>query len=192
MPSCSSIWRGSWSGTPRIRSSPHGADLSRLPRPARTLAERVKLAVALYPFDVLFVHRDAEREPHAMRVEEIRAALGEITLPAVCVVPVRMQEAWLLFDERAIRRAAGNPGGHTPLSLPRIRDLERLPDPKAELHRRLKEASGLAGRRLKAFLPHRATYLVGQYIDDFSPLRGLAAFKALEAEIAAVVAAHGW
>ena len=27
------------------------------------------------------------------------------------VIPVRMREAWLLFDETAIRKAAGNPSG---------------------------------------------------------------------------------
>jgi len=110
----------------------------------------------------------------------------------VCVVPVRMQEAWLLFDESAIRRAAGNPTAHMPLRLPRLADVEELADPKSILHDALRTASGLRGRRLKAFSPHRAAHLAGDYIRDFSPLRGLPAFRALEAEIEAVLRAHGW
>jgi hypothetical protein len=39
-------------------------------------------------------------------------------MPVVCVVPVRMMEAWLLIDEMAIRRVAGNPNGRIPIELP--------------------------------------------------------------------------
>jgi hypothetical protein len=83
------------------------ADLRRLRRPPKTLPERIQAALDLYPCDLLFVHRDAESEGWERRVEEIRQHLR---VPAdqtvVCVVPVRMQEAWFLFDERAIRLAA--------------------------------------------------------------------------------------
>jgi len=103
-----------------------------------------------------------------------------------------MQEAWLLFDEGAIRRAAGNPRGTETLRLPRSAELEKLPDPKHALHSALKAASGLSGRRLRSFLPHRAARLVGQYITDFSALRVLSAFAAFETDVAALIAAQDW
>ena len=54
----------------------------------------------MYPCDLLFVHRDAERESIEQREKEIRESLEksamERTPPVVRVIPVRMQEAWLL------------------------------------------------------------------------------------------------
>lgn len=103
---------------------PAWADLGRLRRRPRTLADRIIAAMQLYPCDLLFVHRDAEREAFEFRRSEIVRALDEIArqepipLAAICVVPVRMQEAWLLFDEMAIRTAAGNPRGRQQLPLP--------------------------------------------------------------------------
>jgi predicted ATPase len=69
----------------------------------------------------LFVHRDAERELLEKRVAEIHSVVSEaaqtkLVPPVVCVIPVRMQEAWFLFDESALRRAAGNPNGKQPLT----------------------------------------------------------------------------
>ena len=94
-----------------------------------------------------------------------------------------MLEAWLLADEAALRRAAGNPNGAIPLSLPRLDALEHIPDPKALLNDLIKEASGLSGRRRKRLhLPALASR-VADLTDDFSPLRALPAFPALEAEI---------
>lgn len=75
---------------------------------------------------------------------------------AILIVPVRMQEPWLLFDEQAIRRAAGNPGGKTALPLPRLTQLESLPDPKETLYGLLVAASEHQGRRRGRFNPSRA------------------------------------
>src|SRR5438067_10442591 len=101
------------------------ADLGRLPQPPRLLAERISESLELYPCQVLFVHRDADREGHAARVEEVRrAAAMHLPHPVVAVVPVRMLEAWLLCDELALRRAAGNPNGRQPLELPPANQLE--------------------------------------------------------------------
>src|SRR6185295_11421789 len=99
------------------------ADLRRLPEKPRSLAERIVRSVELFPCDLLSVHRDAERETLENRVTEIRRAVHEATnagivVPAICVVPVRMQEAWLLFDELAIRRSSGNPNGSEVLEIP--------------------------------------------------------------------------
>ena len=111
------------------------ADLRRLPKPPKKLLPRIINSLELYPCDLLFIHRDAEREPREKRITEILEVLEEavkksvLVPPHICVIPVRMQEAWLLFDEAALRKAAGNPRGRQPLQLPDIRKLEQLPDP---------------------------------------------------------------
>jgi hypothetical protein len=100
----------------------------------------------------------------------------------VPVVPVRMTEAWLLIDEKAIREAADNPNGSVALDLPALDRLERTPNPKSTLEKVLETASEKTGRRLDQFrrdLNHRKHRVV-QFIRDFSPLRRLPAFSAFE------------
>jgi hypothetical protein len=53
--------------------------------------------------------------------------------PHVPVIPIRMTEAWLLLDEAEIRRVAGSPNGKVSLGLPKAKDVESIPDPKAQL-----------------------------------------------------------
>ncbi len=174
------------------------ADLGRYSLPEKPkLADKIERSLYLYPCNLLFVHRDAEKEPREKRVEEINRALEKVTKPnqvppAVCVVPVRMQEAWLLFDEAAIRYAAGNRSGRQPLDLPPIKKLENLPNPKAELYNHLRRASNLSGRRLKRFPVSRRVLRVTEYIDDFSPLRVLPAFTALENDIKQIINQQSW
>ncbi len=174
------------------------ADLRQLRLPKkRGLADRIRWSLDFYPCDLLFVHRDAEGEPREKRVDEISEAIEKVvtshSVPhAVCVVPVRMQEAWLLFDDAAIRHAAGNRSGRQALNLPPIKRLEDLPDPKAELYERLKQASGLSGRRLKRFPVHKRARRVAELVDDFSPLRALSAFKALENDIVEIIERQSW
>jgi len=167
-----------------------------LPRPV-SLADRLRVALDLYPCDLLFVHRDAERAPRGQRVDEIQRALASMpaAMPqpqAICVVPVRMQEAWLLFDEAAIKYAAGNGAFRESLDLPPLRDLEGLPDPKAVLHDRLRRASNFHGRRLHTFPVGQRARRVAELIEDFSPLRALPAFDALEKDVQAVVSQANW
>lgn len=154
------------------------ADLRRLRRPPSKLVDRVPVALDLYPCDLLIIHRDAEREPSAKRVEEITDATRNLSIPVVSLVPVRMLEAWFLFDEPAIRSAAGCPNGRTPLDLPLLKDAEAIPDPKGLLFEALRTASNLSGRRRNQFRPH--VRRVADLMDDFSSLRALAAFRALE------------
>jgi hypothetical protein len=175
------------------------ADLRRLRNPPRTLAARIEHSLDLYPCDILFVHRDAEigvdRQSYQQRRNEIIDALANINLaqiPPICVVPVRMMEAWLLINEAALRRAAGNPNGETPLNLPTIVNLENIPDPKEVLYLLLRVASELRGRRLKRFEERRSARLVAEYIDDFDQLRALPAFRALEADIEESVTMNNW
>lgn len=175
-----------------IPIQPAFSDLRRLRNPPGQLFERIANGVELYPCDLLFVHRDAERETMHRREEEIRESLArsaiDTTLPVVCVIPVRMQEAWLLIDESALRRAAGNPLGRRPLIVPDPRRLEDLPDPKQTLHELLRQASDLHGRRLARFDRdvRRHVHRVAQQIRDFRPLRRLSAFQKLEHEVIAI------
>jgi hypothetical protein len=107
--------------------------------------------------------------------------------PYIAVVPIRETEAWLLFNEEAIRRAAGNPNGQIALDLPGLHECEGIADPKSILLDTLKRASELRGRRLKAFRPEQARTLLADQIDDFSPLRGLEAFQQFERDVSLVV-----
>jgi len=103
-----------------------------------------------------------------------------------------MQEAWLLFDLEAIRRASGNPQGTKPLKLPDLGGLEDSPSPKVQLYELLRDASGLQGHRRKKFQPNRAARRVADFIENFAPLRVLPAFHRLEAEIKQIIKSSGW
>lgn len=123
----------------------------------------------------------------AARHEEIEAAMDEVEhAPThVCVVPVRMTEAWLLGSEPAIREAAGNPNGSTPLELPPMSRLERLPNPKQVLRQALQDASELTGRRRDAFRRRlaRRVHRVAEVTEDFGHLGELPAFQALDGAV---------
>ena len=171
------------------------ADFWRLPERPGLLEDRILKAIELFPCEALFIHRDAEREPPADRTAEIRRALDRATargahVPAVAIVPVRMLEAWLLFDEVAIRRAAGNPNGRVPLGLPPVRRVEDRPDPKEDLQAALRLASELRGRRLHKFSTPRAFWLITEFLTDFSPLRNCNAFRAFESSLRRAAAAN--
>ena len=175
---------------------PEWADLSKIShQKRRRLEDKIHWSLELYPCELLFVHRDAEREARETRVREITTAItnADTSVPAVsCVVPIRMQEAWLLFDEAAINHAAGNPSNHESLNLPSINQLEDLSDPKTELHERLKQASNLGRRRLATFQVSQRAHRVTQFVKDFSPLRRLSAFAALEYELQQIIKKQGW
>lgn len=173
------------------------ADLGRLPKPPKSLPDRIKFSLQLYPCDVLFVHRDADNQGRLQRVSEIESAFEASSYLSekdslVCVVPVRMTEAWLLSDERAIRLAADNPNGKNPLTLPQIGSIEQCADPKTLLHNNLEQASGVAGRRLKKFKTRMGSRVqrISELTQDFSPLRRLEAFRILETEVKAFSGQH--
>jgi hypothetical protein len=178
---------------PNHAIEPQWADLNKVPRPPKKLTDRIMLALELYECDLLFVHRDAEKLPVASRRNEIHHALtGLDTPPTVCVIPVRMQEAWFLFDEWAIRKAAGNPNGRQHIALPAVSVVESLPNPKEILFQLIREASGLSGVRLKRLNPNRLAHNISQSIVDFSPLRTVTSFKYLEQELMQIIEPHGW
>lgn len=172
-------------------------DFSRLRKPPKTLEEKIKKGLELYPCDILFIHRDAEAQPFATRRQEINRAVSDAIAAtpnqlSICIIPVRMQEAWLLFNENAIRKASGNPNGRTSIALPSIDSLETIPDPKSMLFGFLKLASELSGRRLRNLNLHKKAYLVAEYIRDFSPLRNVPAFSELERDLIGILRANNW
>ncbi|MYH27337.1 MAG: DUF4276 family protein [Acidobacteria bacterium] len=104
-------------------------------------------------FDLVFIHRDANTVGPIARADEIKRFMDEVRLEPkapdwIPVIPVTATEAWLLLDETAIRRVAGNPGGRQPLQLPRPAQVENVSDPKEMLRTALANASGKQGRRL--------------------------------------------
>ena len=149
------------------------------------LAIRLARAINDFPCELLLVHRDAEgAEPH-QREQEIQSALASLPLlpAAVCVVPVRMTEAWLLMDERAIRAAVGNPNGAESLQLPAKNRVEKI-DAKDALMKAIQAASGLGQRRLRRFAPDHFRHRVAELLDDLRLLRGLPSFCKLETTLA--------
>lgn len=171
------------------------ADLSKRPNPPKSLTERITVALDLYPCDLLFIHRDAETESRTKRKDEIVQAIQQAKikdLPIVCVIPIRMLEAWLLFSEPAIRKAAGNPLGKCRIQLPSLNRIESLTDPKQTLLKLLKDASELKGRRLKKFNGRQAIHILTNNVQDFSPLYQLSAFQALKTDLSETLNSQGW
>lgn len=150
-----------------------------------TLAQRVADAVASYPCDLLFVHRDAEAATVAERADEISLATAALSAPcqAVHVIPVRMTESWLLTDASAIRAAAGNPTGKQALGLPALARIEALPDPKAALFAALVKAKDLGARRRASIRPEALRHRVAELIESHAMLRQLASFQHLERQV---------
>jgi len=174
---------------PGIALEDQWADLRRLPNPPKSLSDRISTAIELYPCAILFVHRDAEGQGWQQRRSEIEQAVKAATsngvdLPTVvCTIPVRMLEAWLLVDEPAIRRAAGNPNGQEPLEIPKLDHLESIPDPKSLLFDALRTASGLSGVRRKRFPVHARVHRIADFVTDLTRLRQLDSFKRTEEQL---------
>lgn len=159
------------------------AEPSVVNKAGNTLDARIRAAHSRFPCDILVVHRDSEADSLSQRTQEVLQAIeaaGVSGQAHAVAVPVRMTEAWLLFDEGAIRRAAGNPHGRVSLELPALRECESILDPKKELHDLLRAAYGLAGRRASKFRPAVAVHRLAEEIDDFGPLRSLPAFTQFE------------
>lgn len=170
-------------------------DLARLPEPpGLSVADRLRAVLRIdSAFSVLFIHRDAERQPPSLREKEIERALeaAGCTTPCVRIVPVTMTEAWLLLDEPGLRQVAGNPNGRTPLGLPAAKDVERIPDPKGALKEALLCAANVSGRRRKRFeqrFPEHRRQLLDR-LDPAGAVATLPAWRRLEEEIATAMAA---
>jgi len=182
---------------PNLPIQSRWSDLRRLPRPPRELHDRIRSSIELYPCDLLFVHRDAETTSLEERLSEINQAILNASIdsqiPAViCVVPIRMTEAWLIFDINAIRQAAGNPNGTVPLNLPTLSEIESIPNPKRVLRDILRTATELGTRRRRRFDTNIAVQRIPECIEDFSSLRSLSAFIALEEVLKRTIESQCW
>jgi hypothetical protein len=166
------------------------------PPPSSALDQRMVKAVSLYPCDILFVHRDAEKEAFQTRKDEILRFYQKInntfSEKLVPVVPVRMMETWLLIDEKALKMAAGNRNYAKNIVLPRPKNLESLAEPKDYLHNLLKEVSGLKGRKLQNLKVSQTVHLIADSIENYSQLRQLPAFQQLEKDVINVLTELGF
>lgn len=131
---------------------------------------------------LIFVHRDAE----TMSLQERMREFEKVTRSeVVAVVPVRMSEAWILFDGPAIARAAGSPSAQ--VAVPRLAEIEGIAQPKDLLESLLIEAAGSpSGRRGKNFKRSIADRRVNvaSHIRDFGPLENLSAFQQFQRSLA--------
>ncbi len=174
-------------------------DHRELPRKPRSLTEKIRAALdSNESCNLLFVHRDGDREcePLVKREQEIREAIGGLDPkqpcpPHVCVIPVRMTEAWFLFEAAAIRMAVSNPRGKVALPLPAPNQVEGL-DAKEVLRELMRTATELPHRRLRSFSEGASFLRLASLVRDFSPLRSLSSFKALERDIRNVIEVEGW
>ncbi len=157
----------------------------------QTLRNRISTSIEVYPCDILFIHRDEDGQGVAHRQAEIEAAVSEASLPAevspIAVIPVQMTEAWLLLDERAIRKAAGFSNGRMPLNLPTATEIERRSNPKEILRDAIRSASGQTGRKLKSLNLAEARASIATHMEDLSQLRSLPSFQQLETHVATTV-----
>jgi len=105
-----------------------------------------------------------------------------------------MTEAWFLFDQDAIRSAAGNPRGRNDLNLPTHAEAARRADPKEILEEALVAASESSGRRLAEFRRDLAARkkMVSEKIENFSPLMVHDSFRRFYDETGAVLRDAGF
>jgi hypothetical protein len=177
---------------PKVPSEGKYADFRTLKSPPKNLQEKIKFARLYYPYDVLFIHRDAESINWARldeRKNEIISAISDNTQLAktVVLIPMKMTETWLLINSEAIKKAAGNRNYSGEINLPPVNTLESIQQPKKLLCELLRNVSGLKGRNLIKFNERQAIHIVAENIDDFSPLRSLGAFKNFEQELTDVI-----
>jgi len=166
--------------TKGVESKGERIDFGRLGFSPKTIAEKVELAIILYPdIKFLFIHRDAEKQSIDFRNQEIDNELLKTSIKkieTIKIIPIRMSEAWLLIDEKALRKAAGKPSGKVKIHLPPTKKLETLANPKEILKTALEDATEFTGRKNAQFDFNEARQLAGLYIEDFSALRQLSAF----------------
>jgi hypothetical protein len=165
--------------------------LGNLRNPPKNLQDKIAIALDLFPCDILFIHRDAESDetPIETRTKEIRKAeklIKKSLPPIVCVIPIRMIESWLLFNEDAIRTVVGNPSGRQDLNLPKISEIEKIADPKEKLEKLLIDAGFPNKRGKRVNIPSNYCVRIAEEIEGserFERLRNLSAFQELEKEL---------
>ena len=155
-------------------------DYSLLKSNGPAVSERLSQGISHYSPDLTIIHRDADSTDPSERQIECTSASDEFqgSLVVSCI-PVRMSEAWFLFDESALRIAAGNPSGNNSLSLPSVRSAERMANPKRALESALIQASGTTGRRRNKFVARlgQRKQRLASLIKDYSDLQSSNSFS---------------
>lgn len=177
---------------PKLPVKGYWADLRMCLDRNKSISSKIDRAQTLYPFNILFYHRDAETNDLnglSKRKNEIFSGIEDDDLRGrtVCLIPIRMMESWLLFDKDAIKKASGNRNYSGPIDLPQLNRIEQEKHPKELLHKLLTNMSGLRGRNLDKFNPYSAVHRVAENINDFTPLRKLIAFQKFEEDLITVV-----
>ncbi|MER5266861.1 hypothetical protein ABTZ99_32685 [Actinosynnema sp. NPDC002837] len=158
-------------------------DLGRLPNPpGKSVVEKLRASLLIGGhYDLVIVHRDADRDGREARLREISIAFNDAApdILFTSVIPIRMTEAWLLTNEYEIRTVAGNPRGRTGLNLPSPARVESVADPKKLLKEVLGVASGLTGRKLAKFhdrfSQHRRQLL--ERLDPDGPIQEVSSWR---------------
>lgn len=153
------------------------------PPVGRTVEEKLTALLKHYPnVDVIFVHRDADKVGVHVREQEIMTATQNVVDVArvIPIIPVTMLETWLLVDQEAIKRVAGNTNYKGSLDgIPAIRQLENHRDTKQLLLNALCEASQTQGARRikfrKRFSEMRARLTFD--LDPNGPIQNLASYR---------------
>ena len=154
-----------------------GADVNLEPhewtgRRPNNAEEKIK-ALAEEPYDLIFVHRDADNAGIEARIKECRSPDDDRVVP---VIPVRMTEAWVLADlwsEESFQAWAAGKGLSRKV-------IEGLADPKRTLEEYLNRDRS---RFMKATeFASRRSRLVGKIRID-GDVKHLEAWKRLEDEL---------
>ncbi|MDP3294669.1 MAG: hypothetical protein Q8M37_08015 [Nevskia sp.] len=161
----------------------HPACTNDAPRAERIIAAAREAAPA---WNVLFIHTDGGNDPDRQREQRVAPALSllESTFGSgnrgVAVVPICETEAWLIHDGDTLRTLLGTTLTDIELDLPpNTGAVERVADPK-----RVYQAAFAAGQASPRRRRRDASSLLealGEQL-PLERLRGLSAFKALEAE----------
>lgn len=151
----------------------------------KSLEDKIAVVIDYYEPTLIFIHRDAENQALEKREKEIEAALNKVdkTKQYAKIIPIKMTESWLLIDEKAIRKASGNPNGTMNLEIPNIQKLETLSDSKKTLEDILRKASGLTGRRLRDLNTRQSIQIIPEYLEDFSPLEKISSYQHFKKEV---------
>jgi hypothetical protein len=153
----------------------------------RTLGERIAKTIEQYSCDLLFIHRDAEKQTAIKRLEEIEFAVdAAFRQKIIAIVPVRMTEAWLLCDEDAIRCAVGNANGASDLALPGIAKIESC-EAKNVLDAALTAAIDHNARRRRKFYPQDYRYRVAELCTSRDKLLRLGSYRNFEDRVKSVL-----
>lgn len=156
-------------------------DLRQLPTPpGNSVAEKAAAIEEHFSeINLIFVHRDADNAGYDARREEISQQTEGCQSSIIPIIPVKMIEAWLLCDIEKIGTIIGIQADRRPNSAPKIRNIEKLADPKKALEDIICELANARGRKLDKlksnFYQHRAR--ICQELETGGPVKHLPSYQ---------------